>query len=134
MPWDEAAMPTLMSNTGGKPPPEQATGPAPEGASVFQYERHGARVVVAQGSYDMHSITPLAEALRAAAGERPKVVLDASGVTFADSSFLNLLILTHRAGTLRLVAPSRQVRLLCEVTGVDAVLDIRETVDDAAVR
>lgn len=133
MPWDEAVTPALTSDTGGKSLPEHGTEHAPAGPSVLQYERCGAWVVAARGSYDMHSITPLAQALGAAVRERPKVVLDASGVTFADSSFLNLLILAHRVGTLRVVAPSRQVRLLCAITGVDTVLEIRETVDEAAV-
>ncbi|MER5296373.1 STAS domain-containing protein, partial [Streptomyces pharetrae] len=62
----------------------------------------------------------------------PKVVLDASGITFADSTLLNLLILTHQAGTLRVAAPSQQLQRLCEITAVDTVLEIRQTVDDAA--
>jgi anti-anti-sigma factor len=126
-------MPTPMTNTGGKSLPERVTRHASEGPAVHQYEWRGAWVVVADGAYDMHSITPLADALKAAAREHPKVVLDASGVTFADSMLLNLLILTHQAGTLRVVAPSPQLQRLCEITGVDGILQIRGTVDDAAV-
>ncbi|WP_324605896.1 STAS domain-containing protein [Streptomyces sp. NRRL S-813] len=99
---------------------------------MIQYEWRGAWVVAAHGSYDMHSIPPLADALAAAARKHPKVVLDASGVVFADSSFLNLLILTHQAGTLRVAAPPQQLQRLFAITGVDAVLEVRETVDDAA--
>jgi anti-anti-sigma factor len=126
-------MPTLMSNTGGKPSPGQTAEPAWEGASVLQYERHGAWVVAAYGSYDMDSIRPLADALESAAQKHPKVILDASGVTFADSTFLNLLIRIHQTGTLRVVAPSQQLQRLCEITGVDAILEMRGTVDDAAL-
>ncbi|GGY35388.1 STAS domain-containing protein [Streptomyces djakartensis] len=133
MPWDDAASPTLMSNPGGTGMPEQAAGHAEKGAVVLRYEWRGACVITARGSYDMDSITPLAEALKAAVGEHPKVVLDASGVTFADSTFLNLLILTHQTGTLRVVAPSPQVQRLCEITGVDGLLEMRATVDDAAL-
>ncbi len=133
MPSDEAVMPTLMSNTGGKPLPERATGHTSEGPAVLQYEWRGAWVVAAHGAYDMHSITPLADALETAAKEYPKVVLDASGVTFADSTLLNLLILAHQAGPLRVVAPSPQLQRLCEITGVDSILEIRGTVDDAAL-
>ncbi|HZF91468.1 STAS domain-containing protein [Streptomyces sp.] len=133
MSWDEAVMPRLMSDVGGKPVPEQATEHAPEGAAVIQYEWRGAWVVAAHGSYDIHSITPLADALGAAVRKHPKVVLDASAITFADSTLLNLLILTHQTGALRVAAPSRQLQRLCAITGVDTVLVIRETVDEAAV-
>lgn len=133
MPWDEAGVPALTRDTGAEPLPEQATAHAPERAAVMQYEWRGAWVVVARGSYDMDSIRPLAHALEAAAGKHPKVILDASGITFADSTLLNLLILTHQAGTLRVVAPSPQLRRLCEITGVDGILETRASVDDAAV-
>lgn len=132
MPWDEAVMPTLMREAGGTPLPEQATGQSQE-AGVLQYQWRGAWVIAARGEYDMGSITPLADALETAVRKHPKVILDASGVTFADSTFLNLLIVTHQAGTLRLVAPSAQLKRLCEITGVDSLLEIRGTVDDAAV-
>ncbi|MEV5334794.1 STAS domain-containing protein [Streptomyces werraensis] len=132
VPWDEAISPTLMSDADGVPKPRQAVGHVPEQASVHQYEWHGAWVVTAHGSFDMQTISPLADALQAAVERHPKVVLDASGVTFADSTFLNLLILTHQQGTLRVVSPSRQVRRLYELTGVDKILEVRRTVDEAA--
>ncbi|MEU0057833.1 STAS domain-containing protein [Streptomyces sp. NPDC006334] len=133
MPCDEAVTPTLMSRTGGKPSPDQDTGDAARAPSVVQHETSGAWVVSARGAYDMDSITPLADALETAAGKHPKVVLDASGVTFADSTFLNVLIRAHQAGPLRVVAPSRQLQRLFEVTGVDAVLEVRGTVAEAAL-
>ncbi|MFZ4139497.1 STAS domain-containing protein [Streptomyces griseoincarnatus] len=132
VPWDEAVSPTLMSDADEKPTPRRAIERVPEQASVYQYEYRGAWVVTAHGSFDMHTVRPLADALKAAVGHHPKVVLDASGVTFADSTFLNLLILNHQTGTLRVVSPSRQVRRLCELTGVDRVLEVRRTVEDAA--
>ena len=132
VPWDEAVSPTLMSDADEKPTPRRAIEHVPEQASVHQYERRGAWVVTAHGSFDMHTVRPLADALKAAVGRHPKVVLDASGVTFADSAFLNLLILNHQVGTLHVVSPSRQVRRLCELTGVDTILEVRRTVDDAA--
>ncbi|MFD7701746.1 STAS domain-containing protein [Streptomyces caelestis] len=100
--------------------------------AVVQYEWCGAWVVGARGSYDASSVKPLAEALDTAAEKYPRVVLDASGVTFADSALLNLLILTHQATDLRVAAPTRQLRRLLELTGVDTVLKTRETVEEAA--
>lgn len=133
MPWDEAGMPALTRDTGAMPLPQRAPALTRPGAALSQYGRHGARVVVARGAYDMDSITPLADALDAAVRECPKVILDASGITFVDSTLLNLLILTHQAGTLRVVAPSPQLQRLCEITGVDSILETRDSVDDAAV-
>jgi anti-anti-sigma regulatory factor len=133
VPWDEAGVPALTRDAGAEPLTEQATTHAPEGAVVLQYEWLGAWVVVAHGSYDMDSIAPLSDALGVAVREHPKVILDASGITFADSMLLNLLILTHQAGTLRVVAPSPQLRRLCEITGVDGILETRTSLDDAAV-
>ncbi|MGW8063982.1 STAS domain-containing protein [Streptomyces ziwulingensis] len=60
-----------------------------------------------------------------------KVVLDASGITFADSVLLNLLILTHQAADLRVAAPTRQLRRLLRLTAVDSVLKVRATVEEA---
>jgi anti-anti-sigma factor len=125
-------MPKLISNTGEEQGSDQAREDAPE-AAPDEYEWRGAWVVTAHGSYDMHSIQSLADALDAAARKRPKVILDASGVDFADSTFLNLLILTHQTGTLRVVAPPQQLQRLFAITGADTVLEIRETVNAAAV-
>jgi anti-anti-sigma factor len=100
-------------------------------AMVVQYESHGARVVGARGSFDTDSVTYLADALAAARREHTKVVLDASGITFADSALLNLLILTHQATDLRVAAPTEQLQRLLHVTGADTVLKVRATVDEA---
>ncbi|WP_225631352.1 STAS domain-containing protein [Streptomyces solaniscabiei] len=99
---------------------------------VVQYEWGGAWVVCARGAYDMNSVTPLADALDTAAQEHPKVVLDASGITFADSTLLNLLILTRQATDFRVAAPPQQLTRLLELTGVDTVLKVRATVEEAA--
>ncbi|MFE5634012.1 STAS domain-containing protein [Streptomyces sp. NPDC056543] len=98
-----------------------------------QYAWRDAWVIVARGEYDMGSITPLADALADAIEKHPRVVLDASGITFADSTMLNLLIVTHQAGALRVAAPAPQVQRLLKITGVDAYLQVRDTVDDAAI-
>lgn len=129
---DEAVTPRLMSDAGGEQGSGRAGEQAPE-AALDQYEWRGAWVVAAHGSYDMDTIPPLAHALDTAARKHPKVVLDASDVVFADSSFLNLLIHTHRVGTLRVAAPPWRLQRLFAITGADTVLEIRETVDVAAV-
>ncbi|MFD8154330.1 STAS domain-containing protein [Streptomyces sp. NPDC059720] len=131
MPWEEAAETALMSDTGRTPLPRRTAGQVAKAPSVRQYAKRGAWVVAARGDYDLDSVQPLADALASAVRSHPVVVLDASGVTFADSTLLNLLILTHLTGNLRVVAPSPHLRRLCEITGVDGLLDIRETLDAA---
>ncbi|MFH8610995.1 STAS domain-containing protein [Streptomyces sp. NPDC018029] len=133
MPWDEVAMPRSTRSTGGASVVQQPAACAVHGPMVREYECRGARVIAAHGEYDLSSITPLAQALEAAARQYPKVILDASGVTFADSTLLNLLILTHRRGDLRVVAPSPPLQRICEITGLDSILQIRETVEEAAL-
>ena len=76
-------------------------------------------------------IAPLADALNTAVSKHSKVVLDTSGVSFADSSFLNLLILAHQAATLFVVGPGPQLQRLFEISGVDALLRVRATVEEA---
>ncbi|MEU0308579.1 STAS domain-containing protein [Streptomyces cyaneofuscatus] len=131
--WSEAALSTRTSSASGTLAPEGITVDASYGCEVRQYEYHGAWVIVAAGEYDMGSITPLREALNTAARQYLKVVLETSAVTFADSAFLNLLILTHRqTGRLRVVAPSAQVRRLFEISRLGSVLEIRQTIEEAA--
>ncbi|MEV6759267.1 STAS domain-containing protein [Streptomyces sp. NPDC051105] len=100
-------------------------------ATVVQYERDGAWVIVANGAYDLGSISPLAEALEIAAKKHPRVVVDASGLSFADSTLLNLLLRIRQLTELRVAAPARQLLRILEMTGADTVLDVRTTVEDA---
>lgn len=98
---------------------------------MVQYELGGAWVVVAHGDYDMNTVGPLADVLQTAAQEHSRVVLDASGITFADSTFLNLLLRIHTMAGLRVAAPTPQLRRVLEITGADTVLDIRDSVENA---
>jgi anti-anti-sigma factor len=111
--------------------PSGSDAPASAPTSVVRYERGGVWVVVASGPYDANTLGPLADALEAAVPEHRRVVLDASGITFADSTVLNLLLGIHRATTLRVAAPPPQLLRILQITGADSVLDVRETVEDA---
>ncbi|MFJ9054761.1 STAS domain-containing protein [Streptomyces sp. NPDC102409] len=88
-------------------------------------------LVVAEGDLDVESARPLQERLERAAADHDAIVLEASGVTFADSSFLNLLLRTTQAAPLRIAAASAPVRRLLEVTGADQVLRVHPDVDAA---
>ncbi|MFF3418184.1 STAS domain-containing protein [Streptomyces sp. NPDC002698] len=128
---------TVDAGERSEQPPRQADLRAPDEAVVVQYECHGCRVLIcrvliASGSYDMASIKPLADALGIAAREDPRVVLEASSITFASSAFLNLLVLTRQTTDLRVAAPTPQVQRLLEITGIDTILKVRATVEEAA--
>ncbi|MER5402922.1 STAS domain-containing protein [Streptomyces sp. NPDC002599] len=123
---------TVDAGERSEQPPRQADLRAPDEAVVVQYECHGCRVLIASDSYDMTSIKPLADALGIAAREHPRVVLEASSITFASSTFLNLLVLTRQTTDLRMAAPTPQVQRLLEITGIDTILKVRATVEEAA--
>ncbi|WP_328584452.1 STAS domain-containing protein [Streptomyces sp. NBC_00370] len=88
-------------------------------------------VIAAHGDVDIDSLGPLQDELGSAAASHRTVILDASDITFCDSSFLNLLLHIHQATTLRIAAPSEPVRRLLEVTGVDRVMNLHPTTDAA---
>ncbi|TCR26534.1 STAS domain-containing protein [Streptomyces sp. BK205] len=110
----------------------QVNGHVPEENGLVQYERDKAWVIVAHGAFDMDTIAPFAEALQAAVAGHARVVVDVSGITFADSTFLNLLLHINQQTDLRIVAPAPQLRRVLEMTGADTVLTVQPTVDDAA--
>ncbi|MER7683204.1 STAS domain-containing protein [Streptomyces sp. NPDC096934] len=91
----------------------------------------GIPVVAPQGDLDAVSVQPLIEKLESAGRRRGAVVLDAGGIGFADSSFLNALLRFHKSTDLRIASPSAAVRRLLEITGAGAVLNIYATVPEA---
>ncbi|MEU0135585.1 STAS domain-containing protein [Streptomyces sp. NPDC006296] len=106
---------------------------APAGPPVVaaEGEVNGIWVVRAQGDLDCDSIDPLFIALWQAVAGHEVVVLDASAVTFADSSFLSLLIDVHRRTELRVAAPQAVVTRLLRTAGVDRVIRSYPTLDAA---
>ncbi|AGJ55605.1 STAS domain-containing protein [Streptomyces sp. NPDC001110] len=88
-------------------------------------------VVRAQGDLDSDTIDPLFIALWEAAPGHAVVVLDASAVTFADSSFLSLLIEVHRRTELRVAAPGTVLARLLRTAGLDRVIMSYPTLEAA---
>ncbi|MEU9031855.1 STAS domain-containing protein [Streptomyces sp. NPDC048383] len=88
-------------------------------------------VVVAHGDMDLDTSAPITDSLLAAAHAHPVVILDTSGITFADSSFLNLLLQVHALTELRIAAPRHQLQRLREMTGADTVRHLHPTVQAA---
>ncbi|MEU0410815.1 STAS domain-containing protein [Streptomyces griseorubiginosus] len=109
----------------------QAGAPIGRSGAVVQHDLNGTWVIVAHGEYDLNNLGPLTEAVETAAAKQQRIALDVSGVTFADSTFLNLLLRINRLTSLRLVAPAPQFQRVLEITGADAVLDIRASIEDA---
>jgi len=90
-----------------------------------------ARVVAAGGDLDIENLGPLRQALETAA-EDPLVVLDASGITFADSSFLSVLLGVRQLTDLRIAGAPPQLLRLLEITGADRIIPLYGTVYEAA--
>ncbi|MFC8596568.1 STAS domain-containing protein [Streptomyces atroolivaceus] len=88
-------------------------------------------VVAPAGELDMDSLTPLAAEIETVLTQHDSLVLDASGITFGDSMFLRLVLSTHAQADLRIAAPSPAVARLFRVIGVDTVLRIYPTLQDA---
>ncbi|MFE3166015.1 STAS domain-containing protein [Streptomyces sp. NPDC059224] len=101
---------------------------------VVQCEHGDAWVVAVFGAFDLNSTSALAAALEAGARTHDKVVLDAAGLTFADSTVLNLLLHFNRTAVLRVARPAPPLARVLELTGADTVLDVRPTVEDAVAR
>ncbi|MFD5199213.1 STAS domain-containing protein [Streptomyces sp. NPDC058375] len=88
-------------------------------------------VIAPRGEFDLDSLPPLEAQIDTVLANHPGVVLDASGITFADSMFLRLLIATHQRTDLRIAAPSETIERLLAVVGADAFLRVYPTVDEA---
>lgn len=114
---------------------DQSGGQAGE-LSVAVTVSDGVRVVTPAGEIDHATGDPLRQALEVPGAGRPRIVVDLHLVTFMDSTGINLLINAHHAlseagGWLRLVAPTSVVARTLQIVGVDAVIDCKDTLDDA---
>ncbi|WP_405776806.1 STAS domain-containing protein [Streptomyces sp. NBC_00859] len=105
-------------------PPEQNGG-----RGVLSCSEEGTVTVVAPaGEIDIDAAPPVREAISGAFQAGRPVVLDLSGVTFADSSALNLLLWANSTGTFCLAGPvQQQVQRLFDVTGVDGIFTTAPT-------
>jgi anti-anti-sigma factor len=88
-------------------------------------------VIAPEGDLDADTIGPLAAELAAAADRDAALILDASGITFSDSSFLRLVLGANQRIDLRIAAPSRVVSRLFELVAVEDVLRLYPDVDAA---
>jgi anti-sigma B factor antagonist len=93
-------------------------------------------LIVARGELDVQSVADLRARLNEAidAGNT-KVVIDLAQVSFIDSLSLSALVAARRRigddGRLAVVAVHEYVRLILQATGLEQVLDVFETREDA---
>jgi anti-sigma B factor antagonist len=93
-------------------------------------------LIVARGELDVQSVADLRARLNEAidAGNT-KVVIDLAQVSFIDSLSLSALVAARRRigdqGRLAVVAVHEYVRLIMQATGLEQVLDVFETREDA---
>jgi anti-sigma B factor antagonist len=99
--------------------------------------REGVGVVELTGEIDLYTAPRFKDDLVAVINEGAhEVVVDLAGVTFIDSTALGVLIsgvkrLHEVDGRLLIVAASRPVVRILEITGLDRVLSIYATRDEA---
>lgn len=107
------------------------------GATFTTTSHDGVPVLTVVGQVDVRSAASMRRHLLELVGAAHMiVVVDLSAVDFMDSSGLNVLVGAVRAtrpigGAIRVVAASRNLRQLFEVTGVHKILDLHETVASA---
>jgi anti-sigma B factor antagonist len=99
--------------------------------------REGVVVMRLAGEVDMSSVDLMAEQFEAlASGNKMTVIVDASKVTFMDSTGLHALVegkrVLHEAGTQIFLVPSSQVRRVLELVFPEPLFAARlNTVDEA---
>ncbi|HEX2302290.1 MAG TPA: STAS domain-containing protein [Gaiella sp.] len=97
----------------------------------------GMAIVTLRGELDAHDAPRLrelfGEAMEQVQGaDRPRVVLDLTGVAFLDSTALGTMVgvlrrVREAGGELRVVLPETTARRIFEITGLDDVLSVYPT-------
>ena len=110
--------------------------PAQGMSSTIATEHEGGRyfLIALRGEWDLYNRPELEAALLAAeASAEPLVVLDLSHATFIDSSVLGALVEARKRLLERvkiaIVAQDRQIRKVFEITGLDGVFAVHESLD-----
>ncbi|MEU6851757.1 STAS domain-containing protein [Actinacidiphila alni] len=91
----------------------------------------GIAVVDPAGELDVENLEPLRERLLQAAKSGPVVVLDASRITFGDSSFLRVLLEASHLTELRIAAPQPAIERLLSLVGMNMAMAVYPTLEEA---
>jgi anti-sigma B factor antagonist len=89
------------------------------------------------GEVDVYTCGFLREAVTKAADEKKLyIAVDVQAVEFMDSSGLGVIVGAHKRlksedGELVLVSPNKQMRRILALTGLDQILNVRISVDEA---
>jgi anti-sigma B factor antagonist len=99
-------------------------------------DRDDHAVVTATGEIDVETAGSLSDSVTEALAQAPRVLLDLSAVTFIDSTGLGVLVRAHRAAEARggffaVVHPTPQTRKLVRVLGLDQLLHVYDTHEQA---
>lgn len=97
----------------------------------------GITVLGPEGEFDFSTLSVLRTALNDSLASDGRVILDLSGLTFADSSVLGLFAGSAQqarstGGWLRLVSPQRPIERMLRITSLDTVLPVFASVELAA--
>ncbi len=99
----------------------------------------GAPVIKLDGEVDVYTAPQLKQQLISIleAGKQ-QVVVDLSGVDYFDSTALGVLIgglkrIRERDGNLTLICPNARIRRVFEITSLDKIFEIYNSVDEAMV-
>ncbi|MFJ9025957.1 STAS domain-containing protein [Streptomyces sp. NPDC102259] len=98
----------------------------------------GVRVVTVQGEIDHDVRELLSAALLSGDGAAPpsRIVVDLGGVTFMDSSGINIFVTAHQAvsstqGWVRIAAAQKPVLHVLRLVGLDAIIACHPTLEQA---
>lgn len=104
--------------------------------SVTSVERDGIEIVTVSGDLDAHAAPTLQTELDPKSANGARLVVDLSGVDFIDSTGLGVLVTTLKhvresGGSLAVVVVAARVRKVFAITGLDHVITLRGTLDEA---
>jgi stage II sporulation protein AA (anti-sigma F factor antagonist) len=107
----------------------------------LSFEHHvvdDVRVVTVRGEidHDVKDVFDDALLFEAGAVSPPRIVVDLGGVTFMDSSGINVLVAAHRRvsgerGWLRIAAAQESVLRVLQLVGIDTVIPCHPTTEQA---
>ncbi|QJS99174.1 STAS domain-containing protein [Streptomyces asoensis] len=110
----------------------------PDRFSVVHRMVGGVRVVTVRGEIDHDVKSVLGQALLSedSAAQPSRIVVDLSGVTFMDSSGINVFVTAHHAvsstdGWLRIAAAQKPVLHVLRLVGIDALITCHPTIEQA---
>lgn len=108
--------------------------------SIATADREGSAVVVVAGEVDAHTApevrSALDDALERSLGGGFRIIVDLTDVSFLDSTGLGVFVTTlkhvrEREGSLDLVITSPRVLKVFTLTGLDVLIPIHESLQDA---